>query len=78
MEYKKEFCLMVDPKTGNPRLVEPSEDPEQIVKDFLKQVKEPHSLLWALDELVVKDWRKWSQVRQELWDTLEELDELGY
>ena len=78
MEYKKEFCLMVDPKTGNPRLVEPSEDPEQIVKDFLKQVKEPHSLLWALDELVVKDWRKWSQVRQELWDTLEELDELRY
>lgn len=78
MEYKKEFCLMVDPKTGNPRLVEPSEDPEQIVKDFLKQVKEPHSLLWALDELVVKDWRKWSQVRQELWDTLEEPDELGY
>lgn len=39
MEYKKEFCLMVDPKTGNPRLVEPSEDPEQIVKDFLKQAK---------------------------------------
>lgn len=78
MEYKKEFCLMVDPKTGNPRLVEQPEDPEQIVKDFLKQVKEPHSLLWALDELVVKDWRKWSQVRQELWDTLEELDELGY
>lgn len=69
---------MVDPKTGNPRLIEPSEDPEQIVKAFLKQVKEPHSLLWALDELVVKDWRKWSQVRQELWDTLEELDELGY
>lgn len=78
MEYKKEFCLMVDPKTGNPRLVEPSEDPEQIVKDFLKQVKEPHSLLWALDELVVKDWRKWSQVRQELWAMLEELDKLGY
>ena len=78
MEYDKEFCLMVDPKTGSPRLVETSEDPEKIVKDFLKQVKEPHSLLWALDELVVKDWRKWSQVRQELWDTLEELDELGY
>lgn len=78
MEYKKEFCLMVDPKTGNPRLVEPSDDPEKIVKAFMKQAKKPHSLLWALDELVVKDWRKWSQVRQELWDTLEELDELGY
>lgn len=39
MEYKKEFCLMVDPKTGNPRLVEPSEDPEKIVKAFLKQAK---------------------------------------
>lgn len=78
MEYKKEFCLMVDPKTGNPRLVEPSDDPEEIVKAFMKQAKKPHSLLWALDEPVVKDWRKWSQVRQELWDTLEELDELGY
>lgn len=78
MEYKKEFCLMVDPKTGNPRLVEPSEDPEQIVKDFLKQVKEPHSLLWALDELVVKDWRKWEPVRRNLWAMLEELDKLGH
>lgn len=29
MEYSKEFCLMVDPKTGSPRLVEPSEDPEK-------------------------------------------------
>lgn len=78
MEYKKEACLMIDPVTGAARLVEPSEDPEQIVKAFLKQAKKPHSLLWALDELVVKDWKKWSQVRQELWDTLEELDELGY
>lgn len=78
MEYKKEFCLMVDPKTGNLRLVEQPKEPEQIVKAFMKQAKKPHSLLWALDELVVKDWKKWSQVRQELWDTLEELDELGY
>lgn len=78
MKHSKEFCLMVDPKTGNPRLVEPSEDPEQIVKAFLKQAKKPHSLLWAMDQLAYKDWRKWSQVRQELWDTLEELDELGY
>ena len=51
MEYKKEFCLMVDSKTGNPRLVEPSEDPEQIVKAFLKEVKKPHSLIWAMDQL---------------------------
>lgn len=78
MEYNKEFCLMVDPKTGKPRLVEQPKEPEQIVKAFLKQAKKTHGLLWALDELVVKDWRKWSQVRQELWDTLEELDELGY
>ena len=39
MEYKKEFCLMVDPKTGKPRLVEQPEEPEQIVKAFLKQAK---------------------------------------
>lgn len=74
MSEKEVFSL----ETGYDKPVEQPEDPEQIVKDFLKQVKEPHSLLWALDELVVKDWKKWSQVRQELWDTLEELDELGY
>lgn len=78
MEYKKEFCLMVDPKTGNPRLVEPSDDPERIIKSFLKQDKKPQSLLWALDELVVKDWQKWEPVRRDLWAMLEELDKLGY
>lgn len=78
MEYKKEFCLMVDPKTGNPRLVEPSDDPERIIKSFLKQAKKPQSLLWALDELVVKDWQKWEPVRRNLWAMLEELDKLGY
>lgn len=78
MKHSKEFCLMVDPKTGKPRLVEQPEDPEQIVKDFLKQVKEPHSLLWALDELVVKDWQKWDPARQKLWDMLNEFDKLGY
>ena len=78
MEYKTEFCLMVDPKTGNPRLVEPSDDPERIIKSFLKQAKKPQSLLWALDELVVKDWQKWEPVRRDLWAMLEELDKLGY
>lgn len=39
MEYKKEVCLMIDPRTGAARLVESSEDPEQIVKAFLKQAK---------------------------------------
>lgn len=78
MEYKKEFCLMVDPKTGNPRLVEPSDDPERIIKSFLKQANKPQSLLWALDELVVKDWQKWEPVRRDLWAMLEELDKLGY
>lgn len=78
MKYSKEFCLMVDPKTGNPRLVEPSDDPERIIKSFLKQAKKPQSLLWALDELVVKDWQKWEPVRRDLWAMLEELDKLGY
>lgn len=78
MEYKKEFCLMVDPKTGNLRLVEPSDDPERIIKSFLKQAKKSQSLLWALDELVVKDWQKWEPVRRDLWAMLEELDKLGY
>ena len=78
MKYLKEFCLMVDPKTGNPRLVEPSDDPERIIKSFLKQAKKPQSLLWAVDELVVKDWQNWEPVRQDLWAMLEELDKLGY
>lgn len=45
MEYKKEICLMIDPSTGSARLVEPSDDPERIVKAFMKQAKQPHSLL---------------------------------
>lgn len=78
MEYKKEFCLMVDPKTGNPRLVEPSEDPEKIVKAFVKQAKKPHSLLWAMDQLVFEDWQKWEPIRWNLWAMLEQLDKVGH
>lgn len=69
---------MIDPRTGAARLVESSEDPEQIVKGFLKQIKKPHSLIWAIDELVKKDWQKWEPVRKGLWDMLNELDKLGY
>ncbi len=78
MKHSKEFCLMVDPKTGNPRLIEPSDDPEEIVKAFVKQAKKPHSLLWAMDALVKRDWQKWEPVRRDLWAMLEELDKLGY
>ena len=59
MKHSKEFCLMVDSKTGKPRLVELPEEPEQIVKAFLKQAKKTHGLLWAMDELVKQDWQKW-------------------
>lgn len=78
MKYSKEFCLMVDSKTGKPRLVEQPEEPEQIVKAFLKQAKKTHGLLWAMDELVKQDWQKWEPARQKLWDMLKELDKLGY
>lgn len=78
MEYKKEFCLMVDPKTGNPRLVEQPKEPEQIVEVFLKEAKKPHSLIWAMDQLAYEDWQKWDPARQKLWDMLNELDKLGY
>lgn len=78
MEYKKEVCLMIDPRTGAARLVESSEDPEQIVKGFLKQIKKPHSLIWAMDQLAYGDWQKWDPARQKLWDMLKELDKLGY
>ncbi|KLA46996.1 hypothetical protein [Ligilactobacillus ruminis] len=74
MEYKKDACLMIDPRTG----VEQPKEPEEIVKAFVKQAKKPYSLLCALDELTYKDWRKWEPVRQDLWDMLEELDKLGY
>lgn len=78
MEYKKDACLMIDPRTGAARLVEPSEDPEKIVKGFLKQIKKPHSLIWAMDQLAYGDWQKWEPVRKGLWDMLNELDKLGY
>jgi hypothetical protein len=78
MDYKRDAFLVIDPVTGATKLVEQPKEPEQIVEAFLKEAKKPNSLIWALDELVVKDWKKWSGVRQELWDTLEELDDLGY
>ena len=78
MDCKKEFCIMVDPKTGNPCLVEPSEDPEEIVKAFVRQAKKPHSLLWAMDQLVYEDWQKWEPVRWKLWAMLEQLDKVGH
>ena len=78
MKYKKDACLMIDPRTGVAKLVEQPKDPEQIVKAFLKQAKKPHSLLWAMDELVKRDWQKWEPVRRDLWAMLEELDKLGY
>lgn len=74
MSEKEVFSL----ETGYAKPVEQPEDPEQIVKDFLKQVKEPHSLLWAMDQLAYKDWQKWDPARQKLWDALNELDKLGY
>lgn len=75
MEYSKEFCLMVDPKTGSPRLVEPSEDPEKIVKGFLKQIKKPHSVLWAFDQLILQD-SKWWKPHAALLKMLTEFDKI--
>lgn len=54
------------------------QDLEQIVEDFLKQTKKRDGMLWAMDELAYRDWRKWCPARQKLWDMLEELDKLGY
>lgn len=54
------------------------EDPEQIVKAFVKQAKKPHSLLWAMDQLVYEDWQKWGPVRWKLWEMFEELNKLGH
>lgn len=78
MDYKRDAFLVIDPVTGAAKLVEQPKEPEQIVKAFMKQAKKPHSLLWAMDQLVYKDWRKWDPVRQKLWEMFEELNELGY
>ena len=78
MEYKKDACLVINPRTGAAKLVEQPKEPEQIVKAFLKQAKKTHGLLWAMDELVKQDWQKWEPVMRDLWTMLEELDKLGY
>lgn len=78
MKYKEDACLMINPRTGAAKLVEQPKEPEQIVEAFLKEAKKPNSLIWALDELVVKDWKKWDPARQKLWGMLNELDKLGY
>lgn len=78
MDYKRDAFLVIDPVTGATKLVEQPKEPEQIVKAFMKQAKKPHSLLWAMDQLVYKDWRKWDPVRQKLWEMFEELNKLGH
>lgn len=78
MDYKRDAFLVIDPVTGAVKLVEQPKEPEEIVKAFMKQAKKPHSLLWAMDQLVYKDWRKWVPVRQKLWEMFEELNKLGY
>lgn len=78
MDYKRDAFLVINPVTGAAKLVEQPKEPEQIVKAFMKQAKKPHSLLWAMDELVNQDWQKWEPVRKGLWAMLEELGELGY
>lgn len=78
MDYKRDAFLMIDPVTGAAKLVEQPKEPEQIVKAFFKKAKKPHSLLWVMDELAYRDWRKWEPVRKGLWDMLNELDKLGY
>lgn len=78
MDYKRDAFLVIDPVTGATKLVEQPKEPKQIVEAFLKEAKKPNSLIWALDELVYKDWQKWEPVRKGLWDMLNELDKLGY
>lgn len=69
---------MIDPRTGAARLVEPSEDPEQIIREFLKQMEKPYSLIWAMGLMAYEDWQKWEPAMKGLWTMLEELDKLGY
>ena len=54
------------------------QDPEEIVKAFVKQAKKPNSLLWAMDQLVYEDWQKWEPVRWNLWAMLEQLNKVGH
>ena len=78
MDYKRDAFLVIDPVTGATKLVEQPKEPEQIVKAFLKEVKKPHSLIWAMDQLAYKDWQKWEPVRWNLWAMLEQLDKVGH
>ena len=78
MDCKRDAFLVIDPVTGATKLVERPKEPEQIVKAFVKQAKKPHSLLWAMDQLVYEDWKKWEPVRWNLWAMLEQLDKVGH
>ena len=78
MDYKRDAFLVIDPVTGAVKLVEQPKEPEEIVKAFVKQAKKPHSLLWAMDQLVYKDWQKWEPVRWNLWAMLEQLNKVGH
>lgn len=35
------------------------QDPEEIVRDFVRNAKKAHSVLWAFDQLILQDSKWW-------------------
>lgn len=51
------------------------QDPEEIIREFVRNAKKAHSVLWAFDQLILTD-NKWFKPYVALSKMLEEFDKI--
>lgn len=51
------------------------QNPEEIVRDFVRNAKKAHSVLWAFDQLILQD-SKWWKPHAALLKMLTEFDKI--
>lgn len=51
------------------------QDPEEIIRDFVRNAKKAHNVLWAFDQLIMRD-RKWWKPYDALSKMLDEFDKI--
>lgn len=51
------------------------QDPEEIIRDWVRNTKEAYSILWAFDQLIMRD-RKWWKPYDALSKMLDEFDKI--
>lgn len=51
------------------------QDPEKMVRDWVRNTKEAYGVLWAFDQLIMRD-RKWWKPHDALSKMLDEFDKI--